>query len=193
MKKFLRIDSHAPASPALPPPQPGSRGASPGAGTWDAAAPPTHAAGAGSRERTDSGSANSLQPPPPLQSSYEPSLSGAASLNYFDYAPAASLFPGGSSPFPAGTPYAAGPGSGLGSAAAAPQREAAALERSELHRSLKSLEQLLVAFDEYRDLAARLAKCERKLGKACKELAVGKAFAEVPGESRRFTEPRCAL
>ena len=77
-------------------------------------------------------------------------------------------------------------------------KEASDIKRSihKSHRAQKresSLEQLLVAFDEYRDLAARLAKCERKLGKACKELAVGKAFAEVPGESRRFTQPRCAL
>lgn len=193
MKKFLRIDSHAPASPALPAPQPAahaaaaaaSRGTSP---SWDTAAvaASTHAAHSASRERTDSGSANSLlPPPPPLQAGggYEPSLSGV-SLNYFDYAPAASHY-AASSPLPAASPHAAGPGSSLAAGAAQQQqqqREPAALERSELHRSLKSLEQLLVAFDEYRDLAARLAKCERKLGKACKELAVGKAFAEVPGE-----------
>ncbi len=55
-------------------------------------------------------------------------------------------------------------------------------ERAELHKSLKSIEALLVSLDEYRDLAARLAKAEKKVAKAAAEVAKGKMTREVPGE-----------
>ncbi|PWN25944.1 hypothetical protein BDZ90DRAFT_54570 [Jaminaea rosea] len=45
------------------------------------------------------------------------------------------------------------------------------VDRADLHRSLKSLETLLAQLDEYRDLQAALAKCEKKLFKSCAELA----------------------
>lgn len=48
---------------------------------------------------------------------------------------------------------------------------AAPIDRQTLQRSLRSLEGLLVSLDEYRDLRAKLAKAEKKLGKNIKDLA----------------------
>ena len=45
------------------------------------------------------------------------------------------------------------------------------IDRQALQRSLKSLEGLLVSLDEYRDLHAKLAKAEKKLGKNVRDLA----------------------
>jgi hypothetical protein len=44
------------------------------------------------------------------------------------------------------------------------------IDRPTLQKNLKCLETLLVAVDEYRELNARLAKVEKRLGKAAKEL-----------------------
>jgi len=45
------------------------------------------------------------------------------------------------------------------------------IDRPTLQKSLKCLETLLVAMDEYRELSTRLAKVEKRLAKAGKELA----------------------
>ena len=69
------------------------------------------------------------------------------------------------------------------------------VERATLHRSLAALSGLLVALDEVRDLAARLAKANKKVGKAQKELASTfgdkvepGARSDVVGQSRQ-SEP----
>lgn len=44
------------------------------------------------------------------------------------------------------------------------------IDRLALQKSLKALETLLVAVDEYRELNVRLAKVEKRLAKSAKEL-----------------------
>lgn len=56
------------------------------------------------------------------------------------------------------------------------------IERTDLHKSLKSLESLLVSLDEYRDLSNKLSKVEKRIAKNASELAKGKAVKEIPGE-----------
>ena len=72
---------------------------------------------------------------------------------------------------PGGLPAAQGP-SGAGTN----------FDRNELHKSLKALENLLISLDEYRELAAKMAKVEKRVAKAANELAKGKMTREIPGE-----------
>lgn len=57
------------------------------------------------------------------------------------------------------------------------------IERNDLHKSLKALEAVLVAVDEYRDLKSRLAKSEKRLAKSLNELGKTKALEEVPANT----------
>jgi len=59
------------------------------------------------------------------------------------------------------------------------------IDRSELHKSLKNLESLLVSLDEYRDLSNKMAKVEKRIAKNAGELAKGKSVKEIPGECPR--------
>ncbi|TKY87597.1 hypothetical protein EX895_003611 [Sporisorium graminicola] len=61
------------------------------------------------------------------------------------------------------------------------------VERSDLHKSLKALESLLVNLDEYRDLSARLAKVEKKLAKSTSELERTKVVLETPSQTLQLT------
>ncbi|KAN0064887.1 hypothetical protein ACQY0O_001944 [Thecaphora frezii] len=66
-----------------------------------------------------------------------------------------------------------------GPGAAAPD-DGLAIERTDLHKTLKALEGLLVNLDEYRDLAARMAKVEKKLAKSASELEKIKSTRQAP-------------
>ena len=55
------------------------------------------------------------------------------------------------------------------------------IDRVALQKSLKSVETVLVALDEYRELNVRLAKVEKRLGKSMKELA-GSIAPAGPGD-----------
>lgn len=57
------------------------------------------------------------------------------------------------------------------------------VERNELHKGLKSLESLLITFDEYRDLKNKLAKCEKRLAKNLGELSKSKMLEETPSQT----------
>lgn len=61
--------------------------------------------------------------------------------------------------------------------------QAHAIERNDLHKSVKALEGILVTLDEYRDLRTKLAKCEKKLSKGLNEMAKVKAIEEVPSQT----------
>jgi len=61
--------------------------------------------------------------------------------------------------------------------------QAHAIERNDLHKSVKALEGILVSLDEYRDLRTKLAKCEKKLSKGLNEMAKVKAIEEVPSQT----------
>ncbi|PWN44262.1 hypothetical protein IE81DRAFT_321409 [Ceraceosorus guamensis] len=152
-----------------------------------------------------SGSIRSSTPSGPAYVPFSPQASAAAAAAaaaaYFDFNPHAALgVPGvGGTPTTPGvaalTPSISPSGSynvsgrstsptpTTGTVSASPGGNGPQLERSDLHKSLKSLESLLVTFDEYRDLSARMAKCEKRLAKGAKELGQGKAYAEVPGQT----------
>jgi hypothetical protein len=55
------------------------------------------------------------------------------------------------------------------------------VERPTLHKSLAALSGLLVALDEYRDLSAASAKAQKKVAKACKEVAATFGDKVEPG------------
>uniref|UniRef100_V5EQJ4 Uncharacterized protein n=1 Tax=Kalmanozyma brasiliensis (strain GHG001) TaxID=1365824 RepID=V5EQJ4_KALBG len=61
------------------------------------------------------------------------------------------------------------------------------VERTDLHKSLKALETLLVNLDEYRDLAARMAKVEKKLAKSTLELERTKVVLPTPAQTLQVT------
>lgn len=64
-----------------------------------------------------------------------------------------------------------------------PSSDVHLVERPDLHKSLKALESLLVNLDEYRDLAARLAKVEKKMAKSASELERTKVVRETPSQT----------
>ena len=59
--------------------------------------------------------------------------------------------------------------------------QTAPIDRLALQKSLKGVETVLVALDEYRELNVRLAKVEKRLGKSMKELA-GSIASTAAGE-----------
>lgn len=61
--------------------------------------------------------------------------------------------------------------------------QAHAIERNDLHKSVKVVESILVSLDEYRDLRTKLAKCEKKLSKGLNEMAKVKSIEEVPSQT----------
>lgn len=63
------------------------------------------------------------------------------------------------------------------------------IDRIALQKSLKSVEIVLVALDEYRELNVRLAKVEKRLGKSMKELASSVAPAPSSSEKHADTGP----
>ncbi|KAK0544799.1 hypothetical protein OC846_005923 [Tilletia horrida] len=56
------------------------------------------------------------------------------------------------------------------------------LDRNDLHKVLRSLEGLLVGLDEYRDLALKMAKVEKKIAKSAAEIAKIKSVKHVPSQ-----------
>ncbi|PWN34183.1 uncharacterized protein FA14DRAFT_70132 [Meira miltonrushii] len=67
--------------------------------------------------------------------------------------------------------------------ASATNMQSHAIERNDLHKSVKALEGILISLDEYRDLRTKLAKCEKKLSKGLNEMAKVKAIEEVPSQT----------
>lgn len=67
------------------------------------------------------------------------------------------------------------------------------IDRPTLQKSLRCLETLLVAMDEYRELNVRLGKVEKRLGKAAKELAAsmwdGNSGSDKSGGAAKAREP----
>jgi hypothetical protein len=57
------------------------------------------------------------------------------------------------------------------------------IERTEMHKGLKSLETLLATLDEYRDLKNRIAKSEKRLAKNLAELSKSKMLEDVPSQT----------
>ncbi|EPQ30481.1 uncharacterized protein PFL1_02007 [Pseudozyma flocculosa PF-1] len=142
----------------------------------------------------------SVQSPSSMRGSNPPSPSmhnraSVAQPPYGDYF-AAARTSGATSPVPSAGPMqtprpitpvlpSGAPSPGLGPtmptwAQSATAGEALAIERADLHKTLKALEGLLVNLDEYRDLAARMAKAEKKLARSASELAKVKSVQRAP-------------
>lgn len=62
-----------------------------------------------------------------------------------------------------------------------------AVERAELHKLLKSYENVLVTLDEYRQAQTSLSRLEKKLSKGCAELSKSKAIAPLPSNALQLT------
>ncbi|KAJ1020235.1 hypothetical protein NDA18_005835 [Ustilago nuda] len=105
--------------------------------------------------------------------------SPSAQQQYFDL-PTRSLSPG-----LATSPNAASPlAQPLPTPSAQPSaNDAILVERSDLHKSLKALESLLVNLDEYCHLSAHLAKVEKKLAKSASDLERTKIVLDTPTQT----------
>ena len=105
--------------------------------------------------------------------------SPSAQQQYFDL-PTRSLSPG-----LATSPNAASPlAQPLPTPSAQPSaNDAILVERSDLHKSLKALESLLVNLDEYCHLSAHLAKVEKKLAKSASQLERTKIVLDTPAQT----------
>ncbi|KAE8266660.1 hypothetical protein A4X09_0g5684 [Tilletia walkeri] len=64
----------------------------------------------------------------------------------------------------------------------APSADVTPLDRNDLHKVLRSLEGLLVGLDEYRDLAQKMAKIEKKIAKSASEISKIKSIRHVPSQ-----------
>lgn len=61
------------------------------------------------------------------------------------------------------------------------------IDRTDLHKLLKSYETVLVTLDEYRQVQSSLSRLEKKLSKGCSELAKSKAIAPLPSNALSLT------